>query len=110
MVEVPSGKVLRLKKSIYGLRRAARCWGTTLAAVLRKRGFQPSVADPALYINHAASEFLGVHVDDLLFVSSEDNGFTGTGWLNAHLHHQKITVRLVHCRCVRIPGGLTWHP
>ena len=82
MVEVPSGKVLRLKKSIYGLKQAARCWGTTLAAVLRKRGFQRSVADPTLYINHQGSEFLGVHVDDVLFVGREDNGFTS--WLSAH--------------------------
>ena len=26
------------------------------------------------------------------------------------VHQQKITVCQVHCRCVRIPGGLTWHP
>jgi len=26
------------------------------------------------------------------------------------VHQQKITVRQVHCRCVRIPGGVTWHP
>jgi len=82
MVAVPSGKVLRLKKSIYGLKQAARCWGRTLANVLRKRGFQPSLADPALYINYHRSEFLGVHVDDLLFVANEDNGFTH--WLGTH--------------------------
>jgi len=82
MVTVPDGKVLRLKKSIYGLKQAARCWGTTLATVLRKRGFQPSMADPALYINHGRSEFLGVHVDDLLFVAKEDDGFTS--WLGTH--------------------------
>jgi len=23
---------------------------------------------------------------------------------------KKVTVRQMHCRCVRIPGGLTWHP
>ena len=82
MVEVPSGKDLRLKKSVYGRKQAAHCWGTTLAAVLSKRGFQPSVADPALYINHQGSEFLGVHVDDLLFVGRGDNGFTS--WLSTH--------------------------
>jgi len=82
MVAVPSGKVLRLKKSIYGLKQAARCWGITLANVLRRRGFQPSLANPALYINHQRSEFLGVHVDDLRFVANEDNGFTH--WLGTH--------------------------
>jgi len=82
MVTVPDGKVLRLKKSIYGLKQAARCWGETLAAVLRKRGFLPSIADPALYINHQGSEFLGVHVDDLLFVAKADNGFSS--WLGTH--------------------------
>ena len=82
MVTVPSGKVLRLRKSIYGLKQAARCWRDTLATVLRERGFLPSVADPALYINHKYSEFLGVHVDDLLFVAKKDNGFTS--WLGSY--------------------------
>ena len=36
MVSVPDGKVFRLRKSIYGLKQAARCWGETLAAVLKQ--------------------------------------------------------------------------
>jgi len=40
------------------------------------------MADPALYINHGRSEFLGVHVDDLPFVAKEDDGFTS--WLGTH--------------------------
>jgi len=40
------------------------------------------MAHPALYINHGRSEFLGVHVDDLLCVAKEDDGFTS--WLGTH--------------------------
>jgi len=40
------------------------------------------MADPALYINHGRSEFLGVHVHDLLFVAKEEDGFPS--WLGTH--------------------------
>ena len=82
MVSVPDAKVLRLRKSIYGLKQAAWCWGETLAAVLKQRGLLPSRADPALYINNQSGEFLGVHVDDLLFVVKAENQFTK--WLESH--------------------------
>ena len=82
MVLVPGGEVLRLKKSIYGLKQAAGCWGETLAAVLRKQGFLPSIADPALYLISEKSEYLGVHLDDLLFVVNDDNG--SASWLGNH--------------------------
>jgi len=41
MVTISTGKVLHLWKSIYGPKQAARCWGETLAGVLKKRGFLP---------------------------------------------------------------------
>jgi len=66
----------------YSLNQAACCWGTTLATVLTKGGFQASRADPALYLNHEPSEFLAVHVDYSLFVAKEDDGFTS--WLRTH--------------------------
>jgi len=92
MVAITAGKVLRLRKSIYGLKQAARFWGETLAAVLRQRRFLPSVADPALYINHQLSEFVGVHVDDFLFVAKGENEFTS--WLSTHLL-QSSSLRMI---------------
>jgi len=59
MVAIGAGKVLRLRKSIYGLKQAARCWGETLAAILKQRGLIPSRADPALYVNHQSVSFSG---------------------------------------------------
>ena len=80
MVTVSPGKVLRHRKSLYGLKQAARCWAETFAKVLATRGFHRSQADPALFTN--SSEFLGVHVDDLLYITQEDHGFEA--WLDSH--------------------------
>ena len=82
MVNVTPGKVLHLRRSLYSLKQAARCWADTLAKVLATPGFQRSEADPALFINPNSSEFLGVHVDNLLYVAKQDCGFGD--WLNSH--------------------------
>ena len=50
--------------------------------MLKPRALLPSRADPALYVNHQSGEFLGVHVDDLLFVAKAENQFTK--WLGSH--------------------------
>jgi len=81
IVMVPSAKILHLQKNLYRQKQAAHSGGKTLAAMLGQRGFCTSVADPALYINHTGNEYLGVHVDDLLCVGKEANGFTC--WLGA---------------------------
>lgn len=44
------GKVLRLRRALYGLRQAGRAWNKRLEGELRSRGFQQSDADPSLWI------------------------------------------------------------
>lgn len=69
---MPSGSVLRLKKSLYGLQQSPRCFNVALDEYLKSEGFIPSQADPCLYIFNNGQQFmiLGVHVDDQLIASN----------------------------------------
>ena len=81
-VNVTPGRVLRLRKTIYGLKQSARAWAEVLKGVLAERGFQRLEADPALYINLKKGEFAAVHVDDILYVSKHKTDFGE--WLGSH--------------------------
>lgn len=63
--------VLKLEKSLYGLKQAAHVWYNTLSAALLNIGFRKSQTDPCLHIYQKNDEtaFCISHVDDLLWVS-----------------------------------------
>lgn len=64
--------VWKLNKSIYGLKQSPRNWYTMLSSFLISLGFQPSTADPCIYIRGDAKTnhiFVGVYVDDLPITS-----------------------------------------
>jgi len=65
--------VCRLHKALYGLRQAPRQWYTKLTATLQDLGFQPSNADPSLYILRDGPHlvYLLVYVDDCLFIGRD---------------------------------------
>lgn len=65
-------KVYRLKKSLYGLKQAARVWNQTLHNVLVQNGCVQSLVDKCLYIRKQDDKilYLSIHVDDLLSVSN----------------------------------------
>lgn len=67
------GLVCRLKKSLYGLRQAPRCWFAKLAASLKTYGFLQSYSDYSLFTLHQGSVQLHVlvYVDDLI-ISGND--------------------------------------
>ena len=56
--------VLRLKKSLYGLREAPKLWADFLAKGLYKAGFKPSDHDPGIYYGRGL--VLAVYGDDVL--------------------------------------------
>lgn len=68
-------KVLKLHKSLYGLKQAAQVWNKTLNNAMLKAGFFQSKFDECLYImkQNTAECYAIVHVDDLLFASSSIN-------------------------------------
>ncbi len=64
-LDIPPGHVLRIRKSLYGLKQAARDWNATCTTALRKLGFNPTQADPCILV-HPDRIIIGLHVDDML--------------------------------------------
>lgn len=63
--DAPAGSVLRLVKSIYGLRQAPLCWNQMLGKWLLSQGLQQSKADSCLYFQ-PGKLWVVVWVDDFL--------------------------------------------
>ncbi|MBW0482769.1 hypothetical protein O181_022484 [Austropuccinia psidii MF-1] len=66
------GKVLRLKKALYGMRQAGRCWWKFLSAILGRMGFAATEVNQSLYTfrNEDAIVAIWVHVDDGVVISN----------------------------------------
>ena len=66
------GKVLRLKKALYGLRQAPRAWNTKLDSNLRKLGFSRCASDHGMYTRGMGKSrvVVGVYVDDLIITGA----------------------------------------
>ncbi|CAI7804242.1 unnamed protein product [Closterium sp. NIES-53] len=66
-----SGRVLRLKKALHGLKQAPRQWYLKLRGVLEEIGFTPSSADHSLFMLGEGEQrsFMVVYVDDILIFS-----------------------------------------
>lgn len=70
-----NGQVYRLKKSLYGLKQAAKVWNDSVHGVLTKYGCVQSQYDRCLYsLVHGQSKlFLIMHVDDILVAYNDQN-------------------------------------
>ena len=65
-----SGKIVRLNKSLYGLRQASRTFNKSLVVDLKRIGFEQCLSDPCVLRFMMGDEGLGmvvIHVDDILF-------------------------------------------
>ena len=58
----------KLRKSLYELKQAPRCWNSVLDEFLCSLGFQPSGADPCVYVREQdqVKVIIAVYVDDLI--------------------------------------------
>ncbi|WVZ87756.1 hypothetical protein U9M48_034345 [Paspalum notatum var. saurae] len=74
--EIPGkeGKVLRLRKALYGLRQAPRAWNAKLDSTLKGMGFEQSPHEAAIYRrgNGGNALLVGVYVDDLVITGVKD--------------------------------------
>jgi hypothetical protein len=68
------GKVLRLRKALYGPRQAPRAWNAKLDSTLKGMGFTPSPHEAAIYRrgNGGSALLVGVYVDDLVISGAKD--------------------------------------
>ncbi|CAM8981982.1 unnamed protein product [Rhodiola kirilowii] len=77
---VKPGKVLRLKKAIYGLKQSPRAWYHKLSSTLIKRGFKRSEADHTLFnlCGPKGRVVILVYVDDIIITGSDKAGINAT--------------------------------
>ena len=68
------GKVLCLRKILYGLRQAPRAWNAKLDSTLKGMGFEQSPHEAAIYRRGSGGNALlvGVYVDDLVITGTKD--------------------------------------
>jgi hypothetical protein len=66
---VPAGQCLKVCRSLYGLKQAARDWNEKCTLELQKLGFVQSDADPCLLTHPDKNLTLLVYVDDILIAS-----------------------------------------
>jgi hypothetical protein len=68
------GKVLRLRKALYGLRQAPRAWNAKLDSTLKGMGFGQSPHETSIYRrgNGGNSLLVGVYGDDLVITGTKD--------------------------------------
>ena len=72
--EDASGRVLRLRKSLYGLKQAGRRWYQKFTSILSTLGFQQCKVDQAVFFKHCKAPrvfiVIAVHVDDCTIAAS----------------------------------------
>jgi hypothetical protein len=71
-----SGRVLRLKKALYGLKPAPRAWNARLDQEMYKLGFTRSAEEHPVYKRGSGGSLLlvGVYVDDLIICVPDRKG------------------------------------
>ncbi|GAA5916860.1 uncharacterized protein JCM6883_001770, partial [Sporobolomyces salmoneus] len=65
------GKVLKLERSLYGLKQAGRGWNHRIHNSLQALGYKRTISDACVYVRNAGGtyHYIALYVDDLLFAS-----------------------------------------
>lgn len=73
-VKGDSTQVCLLKKSIYGLKQAAKVWNETIHKVIVDAEYQQSETDPCFYFKRSGDSvcFILIHVDDILVAGKSE--------------------------------------
>jgi histone deacetylase 1/2 len=71
--EGSDGDLCYLSKTLYGLKQSPREWNSVIHEHLLSRGFKQSQADPCIYTCQSPLLFVGVYVDDISTVGTEEN-------------------------------------
>ena len=65
-----SGRVCKLKRSLYGLRQAPLQWNKKISGVLRQLDLKPCTGDPCVFVRDCDKLIFALFVDDGLCVAS----------------------------------------
>ena len=68
-LEVPDGKVLKLKRGMPGLKQSGRVWNKTITAFFEKFGLYSIPADQSVFVNEDRSLIVALYVDDLVILA-----------------------------------------
>ncbi|GAA5907141.1 uncharacterized protein JCM6883_006156 [Sporobolomyces salmoneus] len=66
-----AGKVLKLERSLYGLKQAGRVWNHRIHDSLQALGYKRTISDACVYVRNEGGtyHYIALYVDDLLFAS-----------------------------------------
>jgi hypothetical protein len=67
----PKDCVLRLRKSLYGLKQSGREWYIKACKGLGQLGFQPVFSEPSIFATPDRKILIGLYVDDMLILSKD---------------------------------------
>jgi hypothetical protein len=93
-------KYWRLKKSLYGLRRAPRHWYKLISEILQspELGLRPTKHDPCIFYGSILPGkpplYLALYVDDFIYFSLDAEWFLGMKFDWSHLQDGSISCRI----------------
>jgi hypothetical protein len=67
-IRLPNGRLAKLRKALYGLRRSPRLWYQELSRFLATIGYYSIEADPCVFMNTDGGIILA-YVDDLVLIT-----------------------------------------
>ena len=72
-------RVCRLKKSLYGLKQASRCWNITFVSELRRLQLKQCRSDPCVFVRSSSPLLIvGIYVDDGIIVAEREEDLSAT--------------------------------
>ena len=98
-------KVLKLNKSLYGLKQASRCWSDCLADWFEQDGFKRSLSDPCIFTKRNGTHdtiMAAVWVDDIIFAASGSSLIEEFVSSISSTFKLKYYGRISHCLGMRI--------
>jgi hypothetical protein len=71
---VPEGHALRLMKSMYGTKQAARQWHSRISTWMEKQGYDAVNSEKTIFLKRENDEWImhGIYVDDMMHASTSD--------------------------------------
>lgn len=80
--EIGNSQIVRLQKSLYGLKQASRSWNRKFDDEIKKLGFIPLKSDCCVYTSRAKDLILILYVDDILILGKQESQLN---WIKSEL-------------------------